>query len=111
MLFFTAALAAASLPAAMIQGVLADWNCTPDMARNGRAKVLKENRGCSLVKNYNRTAYGLITSENRYYRLDDNGNKLARQLLANSPNKDSLKVVVTGDIDGDTLKVVNMSEL
>jgi hypothetical protein len=104
-------LAAGVVSAADVQGVLADWNCTQDMARNGRAKVLRQNRGCSLVKNYNRDAYGLITSDNKYYRLDDNGAKLARQLLANSPNKDSLKVIVTGDIDGELIKVTNMSEL
>jgi hypothetical protein len=105
------AMAACAAAAADMQGVLADWNCTQDMARNGRAKVLKENRNCSMMKNYNRNAYGLITVDKKFYRLDDNGNKLARQLLANTPDKDNLKVIVSGDIDGDTIKVTNMSEL
>ena len=105
-------LAAASvLPATDLQGVLADWSCTQDMVRYGREKVLRDNRNCSMVKNYDRAAYGLITSDKKYYRLDDNGNKLARELLANSPNKDNLKVIVTGEIDGETIKVTNMSEL
>jgi hypothetical protein len=104
-------LAAGLAAAADLQGVLADWNCTPDMARNGRAKVLKRNRSCSLNRNYNRDAYGLIMPDNRYYRLDDNGARLARELLGNSPTKDNLKVIVTGDIDGDTIKVANMSLL
>ena len=94
-----------------LQGVLADWNCAQDMAQQGRDKVLKENRNCSLQKNYQREAYGLITSDGKYYRLDDNGNKLARELLGNSPSKDNLNVIVSGDIDGQTLKVTNMSEL
>jgi hypothetical protein len=111
MLVLLSILAAAVLSAADVQGVLADWNCTQDMVRNGREKVLKQNRNCSLAKNYDRAAYGLITQDNKYYRLDDNGNKLARELLANSPNKNSLKVIVSGDIDGDTIKVTNMSEL
>lgn len=104
-------LAAGALRALTLQGVIADWNCTQDMVRDGRAKVLRQKRGCSMVKNYNRDGYGLITSDKKYYRLDDNGNKLARELLANTPDKDNLKVVVTGDIDGDTIKVTNMSEL
>lgn len=104
-------LAACALSAADLQGVIADWNCTQDMAHNGRAKVLKQNRGCSLIKDYHRGAYGLITVDHKYYRLDDNGNKLARQLLADTPDKDNLKVIVSGDIDGDTIKVANMSEL
>ena len=111
LLVFLSVLAAASLSAADIQGVIADWNCTQDMVRNGRQKVLKQNRGCSMMKNYNRSAYGLITGDKKFYRLDDNGNKLARELLANTPDKDNLKVVVSGDIDGDTIKVTNMSEL
>jgi hypothetical protein len=111
LLVFLPLLAAASLSAADLQGVLADWNCTQDMVRNGRDKVLKQNRNCSLVKNYDRAAYGLITRDKKCFRLDDNGNKLARELLANSPNKDNLKVIVSGDIDGDTIKVTNMSEL
>ena len=98
-------------PGADVQGVIADWNCTQDMVREGREKVLKQNRGCSMMKNYNRAAYGLITRDKKYYRLDDNGNKLARELLGNSPDKDNLKVIVTGDIEGDTIKVTNMSLL
>ena len=111
LLVFLSVLAAVSLSAADVQGVIADWNCTQDMVRDGRQKVLKQNRNCSLMKNYNRAAYGLITQDQKYYRLDDNGNKLARELLANSPDKDNLKVIVSGDIDGDTIKVTNMSEL
>lgn len=113
MLAISSALAATDL-----QGVVADWSCTQDMVRYGRAKVLKQNRSCSMTKNYDRAAYGLITQDKKFYRLDDNGNKLARQLLANSPDKDNLKVIVTGDIipsqtgaGGDTIKVTNMSEL
>ncbi|HEX3684095.1 MAG TPA: hypothetical protein VHU83_16300 [Bryobacteraceae bacterium] len=111
LLVFLPLLAAASASAADLQGVLADWNCTRDMVSQGREKVLRHNRNCSLVKNYNRAAYAVITQDKKYFRLDDNGNKLARELLANSPNKDNLKVIVSGDIDGDTIKVTNMSEL
>jgi hypothetical protein len=111
MLMFVTLLAAGTLSAADLQGVIADWNCTQEMVRNGRAKVLKQNRNCSLMKNYKRGAYGLITVDKKFYRLDDNGNKLARELLANTPDKDNLKVIVSGDIEGDTIKVTNMSEL
>lgn len=104
-------LASCLLCAADLQGVIADWNCTRNMVRNGRATVLKQNRNCSLVKNYNRAAYGLITIDKKFYRLDDNGARLARELLANTPDKDNLKVIVSGDIDGDIIKVSNMSEL
>ena len=103
--------AASLLPAADLQGVIADWSCTQEMVQKGRAQVLKQNRSCSMMKNYQRSAYGVITADKKYYRLDDNGNRLARELLANTPDKDNLKVIVSGDIEGETFKVTNMSEL
>lgn len=99
------------LPAADLQGVIVDWNCAQEMVQKGRAEALKQNRSCSMMKDYRRSAYALITRDKKYYRLDDKGNNLARELLANTPDKDDLKVIATGDIDGDTLKVTNMSEL
>jgi hypothetical protein len=97
--------------AAEMQGVIADWDCVKPMVEQGRAKVLKDRRSCSLMKNYNRAAYGLITDDNKFYRLEDPGNAKIRQLLKDTPDKDNLKVVVTGDQQGNTIKVANISEL
>jgi len=94
-----------------IQGVISDWSCTQDMVRNGREKTLKHRHDCSLVKNYNRAAYGLTTADKKFYRLDDTGNNQTRQLLKDTPDKDNLKVVVTGNIEGDVIKVTIMSLL
>ncbi|MDQ2710992.1 MAG: hypothetical protein M3Y24_01950 [Acidobacteriota bacterium] len=98
-------------PAAEMQGVVADWNCVKPMLKNGREATLKQNRNCSMMKDYNRAAYGLITIDKKYYRLEDPGNAKIHQLLKGTQDKDNLKVIVTGDIDGDTIKVVNISEL
>jgi hypothetical protein len=94
-----------------LQGLIVDWNCAQQMAQKGRLQTLKNNRACSLMKDYNRATYGLITSDQKYYRFDDNGNRLARVLLANTPDKDNLKVIVSGEINGPIIKVTNMSEL
>ncbi len=97
--------------AAEIQGVVSDWNCAQAMVRNGRESVLRQNRSCSLMKNFKRGAYGLITESKQFYRLDDPGNRHILQLLSNTPDKDNLKVVVSGDIEGNTIKVANISML
>jgi hypothetical protein len=97
--------------AAEMQGVIADWNCVRPMVRDGRGNTLKNNRSCSLMKNYDRAAYGLITDDKKFYKLDDPGNNKIRQLLKDTPDKDNLKVVVTGDIQDETMKVINISEL
>ena len=102
---------AAELSAAKIQGVIADWNCVQPMVQQGREKTLRRNRSCSLMKNYRREAYGLITGDKKYYKLEDPGNSRILQILEHSPDKDNLHVVVTGDLDGDTLKVANISLL
>jgi hypothetical protein len=97
--------------AAELQGVIADWNCTETMMRIGREKTLRQNRGCSLMKNYKRAAYGLITDDKKLYRIDDPGNQHILELLANTPDKDNLKVVVSGDIQGNVVKVSNITML
>lgn len=94
-----------------MQGVVVDWNCVKPMVRDGRANTLKNNRSCSMMKNYNRAAYGLITDDKKYFKLEGPGNVKIHQLLKDTPDKDNLKVVVTGDIKGDSIKVVNISEL
>ena len=97
--------------AADIQGVITDWNCTEKMVRDGRENVLRQDGSCSLVKNSNRSAYGLITDEKKFYKLDVAGNKQARELLNNSHDKNNLKVIARGELDGNTIKVETMSIL
>ncbi len=97
--------------AAEIQGVIADWSCTKEMVHDGRQQTLLNNRGCSLMKNFKRDAYGLITADKKFYRLDDPGNQHIMEGLGNSPDKDNLKVIVRGDLQGNTIKVNNISIL
>lgn len=81
------------------------------MVKNGREQTFKNKPNCSMMKNYNRAAYGLITQDKNFYRLEDPGNAKVRQLLKDTPDKDNLKVVVRGEIHGGTIKVDTISEL
>ena|SRR5947209_6506970 len=101
----------AALSAADLQGLVADWRCVQPMVQQGREKTLQHDRSCSLMKNYQRSAYGLITDDNKFYKLDDPGNQRILQLLRDQPDKDNLKVVVSGDLQGNTMKVTNISLL
>jgi hypothetical protein len=109
--FFLVVLAAGGATAADIQGVLADWNCVRPMVKEGRERVLKNDHNCSMMTNYSREAYGIITTDKRFYKLDDAGRAWALKLLKDTPDKDNLKVVVTGHVDGTLIHVKNMSEL
>lgn len=102
---------ASALPAAELQGLIVDWKCAKRIVRDGREKTFRNDRSCRLMKGYNRPAYGLITDDNKFYRLDDPGNHRILELLQNTPDKDNLKVVVTGEINDDMVKVKNITML
>ena len=113
-LLFTVALAlafSAASEAAEIQGVIADWNCVQGMVKNGREKTLLQNRGCSLMKDYKRKAYGLITDDKKFYRLSDPGDQHVLQILHDSSDRDNLRVLVRGDLQGNTITIQNMTLL
>jgi hypothetical protein len=94
-----------------LQGVITDWNCTQDMVQHGRERVLKQRRSCSLEKDFHRSVYGLITDDKKFYKIDPANNDRVLEILANSPDKDNLKVVVSGDLHGDTVKINTISIL
>ncbi len=109
-LFLTAVLTS-SVKAEDFQGVLTDWKCTERMVKDGREKTLKNDRSCSLRKNSARSEYGLITDEKKFFKLDPAGIKQARELLNNSHDKDNLRVIAHGELDGNVIKVSTMSIL
>lgn len=97
--------------AAELQGVITDWNCTQDMVRHGREKVLQQRHSCSLADNIQRSVYGLITDDKKFYRIDPDGNARVVQMLKDTPDKNTLKVVISGDLQGNTIKINTISEL
>ncbi len=109
--FSLATLLTGSLQAVEIQGVLSDWNCTERMVKDGRAKILKQDHSCSLQRNSARSAYGLITDDKKYFQMDAEGNKQAKELLNNSHDKNNLRVIAHGELEGNTIKVVTLSIL
>jgi hypothetical protein len=99
------------LQAAELQGVVIDWKCAKQIVQQGREKTFRSNRSCSLMKDYHRPAFGLLTDDKKVYRLEDPDNQHILELLENTPDKDNLKVVVTGPLEGDAIKVVNITML
>jgi hypothetical protein len=104
-------LAGLPLGAAELQGYLADWNCVKRIVKDGSEQTFKSDKNCSLQNNYKRPAYGLITDDKKFYKLDAAGNRHALELLPKSPSRDQLHVIVTGDVSGDVIKVTEMSIL
>lgn len=103
--------AAGTASATDLQGILADWKCTKKMVQDGIEKALQRDKNCSLETNYKRDSFGLITDDKKYYQLDAVGNKRALELLENSPSKNGLHVLIKGDLQGNLIKVREMTIL
>ena len=52
---------------------------------------------------------GVVTADNKYLLFDDAGNEQAALALKSSKKKDNLKVKVSGEVTGDTIKVASLT--
>ena len=52
--------------------------------------------------------YGIIASDGSYLKFDEAGNSKALAALKGTKKKDHLRAVVTGERDGDTIKVASL---
>ncbi len=52
---------------------------------------------------------GIITSDGTFLKLDEAGTEKALALLKETDKKDTIRVNVTGEVDGDTVKVASVS--
>jgi len=66
-------------------------------------------RTCALQ--CEKSGYGVITQDKGFLKLDPDGNAKIAEALKASDKKDHLRVDVTGDVQGDTLKVTSIKLL
>lgn len=92
--------------AASFQDVpVVDVNCSRKVAANPDAHT----RACALA--CARSGYGILTSDHQYLKFDAAGNKEILAELKNSNEKDHLRVNVTGEVQGNMLKVSSIKLL
>jgi len=94
--------------AAEVQGILIDKMCSTKAVKGGQAAAVAHDRDCALMPPCQQSGYGVYTADNKYLTFDGAGNTKAITALKNSKKKDDLKVTVTGDVQGDTIKVANL---
>ena len=105
-------LAAVSLaPAAQIEGVLMDKMCSAKALKDRQKAAAMHTRDCALMPNCASSGYGVFTKDGKYLTFDPAGNEKAQQALQDAQKKDNLRVRVTGEVEGDTLKVQNLKLL
>ncbi|MGB2590947.1 MAG: hypothetical protein WBG02_10430 [Candidatus Acidiferrum sp.] len=57
------------------------------------------------------SGFGIITADKKFIKFDEAGNKEITEALKASDKKDHLRVDVSGEVEGDTLKVTSVKLL
>jgi hypothetical protein len=78
-------------------------------SKKGAATADSHTRDCALM--CKDSGFGIVTADKKFLKFDADGNaKMLKQLEA-SDKKDHLRVNVSGDVQGDTIKVTSVKLL
>jgi hypothetical protein len=105
-----------SAPASQtIEGALLDKDCSfkaelrvmspPRLMEGGMVVAEAHTRQCLTMPECIRNGYGIYTRDNKFYNFDEAGNRRALALVRASKQEDDFEIKVTGQIQGDTIKV------
>jgi hypothetical protein len=82
-----------------------DVNCSKKVAADPDAHT----RACAMK--CEGSGFGIVTKYKQFLKFDAQGNSSIAQQLKASDKKDHLRVDVSGDVQGDTLKVTSVKLL
>ena len=82
-----------------------DVACSKKMAADADAHT----RECALT--CQKSGFAIVTADKQILKLDANGNAKVAEALKASDKPDHLRVNVSGDVEGDTLKVSSIKLL
>jgi hypothetical protein len=108
---------AAVASAAQVQGILIDQMCSSKAEvrivsgprlEGGMIVAEAHTRECALMPACEKSGYGVFTYDNKFLKFDPAGSRKALAALKASKKEDDLKVEVTGEIQGDTIKVASL---
>src|SRR5258705_1415792 len=78
-----------------------DVNCSKKVAADPDSHT----RACALK--CQESGFGIVTKEKQFLKLDASGNAQVVSALKSSDKKDHLRATVTGEVQGDTVKVTS----
>ncbi len=90
-------------------GNLIDTACATKSAGH-MDKVKGHPRSCSLMEGCTKSGFGIVTTDGKFHKFDEQGNKLALEVLQNSKTEKDVMVSVTGTEDAGTIKVNKIEE-
>jgi hypothetical protein len=119
--FFVVGTFAMAAQAEEIKGILMDQMCSgkADLRISGATGLLvggrivaeAHTRECLLMPECQKSGYGVYTSDNKFLKLDEAGNRKALAAIKASSKLDDFEVEVTGEVKGDTIKVTSLKVL
>lgn len=116
-IYLLLAAAAIAAQAADIKGVLIDKAFSSEVEvrlvpgprlEGGMIVAEAHTREDALKPASQKSGYGVYTQDNKFYAFDAKGNTLALEALKASKKLDDLEVEVTGEIQGETIKVTSL---
>jgi VCBS repeat-containing protein len=98
--------------AADVQGFLIDRMCSGDIVKKNDQKAAQAHTvACSLMPDCTKSGFGVFTADGKYITFDAAGNEKAVQALKAAKKKDDVRVVVSGEQTGATIKVTSIKLL
>ena len=93
-------------------GYVVDAMCAKTILKkdNIMERAAKHTKDCALEDACASTGYGLFF-ENKYYKFDEAGDKMAKDAIETSTKVRDLMFDVTGKMDGDKIMVASLSEM
>jgi hypothetical protein len=102
------ALAASLASAAEIKGYLLDKSCADEDGKKP-GFAAKHQKSCLQMGVCARSGYGVMTDDLKYYTFDKAGNAQAAKMITGLKKTDEIKIAVTGDVQGETIKVTKLA--
>jgi Tfp pilus assembly ATPase PilU len=87
------------------QSYKVDVNCSKKVAADPDSHT----RVCAMK--CEASGFGIVTKDQQFVKFDKEGNAKVAEALKASDKKDHLRVDVSGDLEGDTLKVSSIKLL
>jgi hypothetical protein len=94
-----------------LSGYVVDAMCAQGMLKKSdpMAKAAAHTRHCALEDDCASSGYGVF-SDGKYYKFDEKGDKMAKELIEKTSTQKGIMVDVMGSMKGETLAVASVKE-
>jgi len=95
----------------MLSGYVVDAMCAKGMAKKDdpMMKAKGHTKSCALEEDCAASGFGVF-SEGKYYKFDEKGDAMAKDLIEKTSTEKGIMVDVAGSMDGERLVVASVKE-